>query len=363
MKRSQSSKSILNRRQFLRGAINSLAAISVMPAYVAGIAAEAPPSRKVNLAFVGIGGRGATNLESMESENVLALCDVDSERAAASFAKYPQAKQFKDYRRMLDALDKQLDGVVVSTPDHTHAVIAMEAMRRGKHVYCEKPLAHSVGEIRKLMQAAHQYKVTTQLGNQGHSFETIRTFCEWIWDGAIGPVHTVHAACGSNYSRIAKLPLLAEKHPVPATLDWEQWLGPAAFRPYHPLYLPGSWRGWTPFGSGAIGDWFCHVVDPVFWALDLGSATAVHARVKGYDPKLHADTFPLGTVVTYEFPANGKRGPVKLVWYEGEEKPPRPAELEPDDKLPTTGAVVIGEKATIGFIREVRVWNDEGHRV
>jgi len=337
----------ITRRHFLRRTAAGMAVFSMVPGHVLGLNGATPPSRKLNLAFVGIGGRGVTNLESMAGENVVALCDVDEKRAGASFRKHPAAKRFTDYRKMLDQFHKQLDGVVVSTPDHTHAVIAMAAMRRGKHVYCEKPLAHSIAEIRALMQAAHRYKVITQLGNQGHSFNTIRNFCEWIWDGAIGRVHTVHAICGSNNSRIDQLPLLAEKHPVPPGLDWEQWLGPAQFRPYNPVYLPGSWRGWTPFGSGSVGDWTCHVVDPVFWALDLGSPVAISAKVVNYDLKKHADTFPPGAVITYEFPANAKRGPVKLLWFEGTEKPPRPADLEEGDMLPKTGAVVMGDQGSI----------------
>jgi predicted dehydrogenase len=337
----------ITRRHFLKHTAVGLTTLSFVPGHFLGLNGATPPSQKLNLAFVGIGGRGVTNLQSMDSENVVALCDVDEKRAAASFGKHPAAKRFTDYRKMLDQLHKQLDGIVVSTPDHTHAVIAMAAMRHGKHVYCEKPLAHSVGEIRALVQAAHRYQVITQLGNQGHSFNTIRNFCEWIWDGAIGRVHTVHAICGAKNSQIDKLPLLAEKHPVPAGLDWDQWLGPAQFRPYNPVYLPSSWRAWTPFGSGSLGDWTCHVVDPVFWALDLGSPVAISAKVKDYDLKKHADTYPPGVVITYEFPANAKRSPVKLLWFEGTEKPPRPAELEPDDTLPKIGAVVMGDQGTI----------------
>ena len=338
-----------SRRLFLRRTAALIVAASVAPAYIPKLRSAVAPSQKLNLAFVGAGGRATTNLESMESENIVALCDVDENRAAASFKKYPDAKRYKDYRVMLDKLGKTVDGVVVSTPDHTHAVITMEAMRRGKHVYCEKPLAHSIGDTRALMKAAHKYKVITQMGNQGHSFDTIRNFCEWIWDGAIGNVHTIHAACGSNYSRIDKLPLLAEKHPVPDTLDWEHWLGPAPYRPYNPVYLPGSWRGWMTFGSGAVGDFLCHVVDPVFWALDLGAPTTISAKAKDYDPQKHGETFPKGAVITYEFPAKGKRGPVNMLWFEGEAKPPRPADLEPDDKLQNIGAVVLGDKGTIMY--------------
>jgi predicted dehydrogenase len=246
-------------------------------------------------------------------------------------------------------MHKQLDGVVVSTPDHTHAVITMAAMQMGKNVYCEKPLAHSISETRALMQAALRYKVITQLGNQGHSFKTMPIFREWILGGAIGNVHTIHAFSGSPNSLIDKLPLLAEKHDVPSTLDRDLLLGPAQFRPYNPVYLPGKWRAWTPFGNGTAGDWMCHVVDPVFWVLYLGSPVAISATVKNYDPRKQADTFPPGAVITYEFPAKAKRGAVKLLWFQGTEKPPRPAELDKNDTLPQRGAVVMGDKGKIVY--------------
>ncbi len=196
--------------------------------------------------------------------------------------------------------------MIVGTPDHTHAVAAMAAIKRGKHVYCEKPLAHSVGEVRALMKAAQEHKVVTQLGNQGHSFDTIRTFCEWIWDGAIGNVHTIHCGCAAINSALDQLPRLGEKEEVPAGLDWDLWLGPAQERPYHSFYLPGRWRSWVPFGNGTIGDWVCHVVDPVFWALDLGAPKTVQAQVKDYDPKTQGDAFPHGRHHHLRVPRQGQ---------------------------------------------------------
>jgi hypothetical protein len=199
------------------------------------------------------------------------------------------------------------------------------------------------------MKAAREHKVITQLGNQGHSFDSIRIFCEWIWDGAIGSVKEIHAFCGSNYSRIRQLGQRQEKQTIPDTLDWDQWIGPAAMRPYNPMYLPGSWRGWMPFGSGVIGDWVCHVVDPVFWALDLGAPTTVINEAKDYDPKEHSDTFPKGSKVTYEFPAKGNRPAVKMIWFDGTEKPPRPQELDEQRKMQETGAFVYGDKGVISY--------------
>jgi len=337
-----------SRRQFVKSATAGLAAFTIVPRHVLG-QGQTPPSEKLNVACIGISGRGGASLHGVRDENIVALCDVDLRRTGDVFAAHPKAKAYRDYRRLFDQMDQQIDAVTVATPDHAHAVIAMEAIKRGKHVYCEKPLAHSIHEVRALRKAAHEHKVVTQLGNQGHSFDTIRTFCEWIWDGAIGNVTEVHAACGSVYSTIDQLPRLQEKHEVPAELDWDLWLGPAQYRPYHPLYLPGSWRRWMAFGCGVIGDWICHVVDPVFWALDLGAPMTVQAQAENYDPKAHAETFPRGTKVTYEFPAKGQRGPVKLVWFDGEEKIPRPDDLEAGRKVPETGAIVIGDKGKITY--------------
>ena len=338
----------LSRREFLSGAASTVAAFAIVPRHVFGMGAT-PPSDKLNIACIGVGGQGGGNVDAVRGQNLVALCDVDARRSARSLKKYPDVKQYRDFRKMLDEMDKQIDAVVVSTPDHTHAVACMAAIKRGKHVYCEKPLAHSIYEVRQVIKAAREHKVVTQLGNQGHSFESIRTFCEWVWDGAIGNVHEVHATCGTVYSRIRDLPRLEEKHEVPPTLDWDLWLGPAQYRRYHPLYMPGTWRSWMPFGTGVLGDWVCHVVDPVFWALDLGAPKTVQAEARDYDPKKHADTFPTGTIVKFEFPARGKRGPVTLIWFDGREKPPRPEELEPGREVPGTGAIVIGDKGKITY--------------
>jgi predicted dehydrogenase len=289
----------------------------------------------------------------MASENIVALCDVDDRQATGMFKSFPQAKRYKDFRKMLDAQGDKIDAVLVGTPDHTHAVAAMAAMNHGKHVYCEKPLAHSVGEVRALRKAAQERKVITQVGNQGHSSDSIRIFCEWIWDGAIGNVTEIHAGCDAfpeTYCQIRNLEQVAkERPPVPRELDWDLWQGPAAARPYHPAYVPWNWRGWMPYGSGTLGDWVCHVIDPVFWALDLDMPTTIQAETDGYDPVKQADTFPVGSQITFEFPAKGKRGPVKLVWYEGRRRIPRPAELDGVRSDVGTGAVVIGDRGKIAY--------------
>jgi len=251
---------------------------------------------------------------------------------------------------MLDQMGKEIDAVVIGTPDHTHAVIAMEAMRRGKHVYCEKPLAHNIYEVRELMSAAHQHKVVTQLGNQGHSTGTIRQLCEWVWSGAVGEVRTVHAGCDAFknvYCQIPNLDKVDKHYDVPATLDYDLWIGPVAFRPYTPLWVPWNWRGWLHFGTGCIGDWFCHVVDPTFWALKLDAPESIHAEVMDYDLGKHGQTYPPGTKITYEFAARNGRGPVTVVWHDGNNTIPRPESFSADDKIPGTGAVLIGEKGMI----------------
>jgi predicted dehydrogenase len=341
---------VLTRRDFLRGAATAVAAVSVVPSYVIGANGQTPPSGRINIAGIGVGGMGAGDIgEVAPNNNLVALCDVDVRHSAETFKKFPKAKQFRDFRKMFDAMEKEIDALVVATPDHTHAVASMAAIKRKKHVYCEKPLAHSVHEVRALMKAAKEYGVVTQLGNQGHSFNSIRDFVEWIEAGAIGKVHTIHAGCEAVNSGIDNLARLKEQHPVPPTLDWDLWLGPAQYRPYHPVYLPGSWRGWTPFGNGTVGDWVCHVVDPVFWALDLGAPSTITAKVKNYDFKTQGDAFPKGEVITYQFPARGSRGAITMHWYSGEEKIPRPPELESDENDVKTGAVVIGDKGTIAY--------------
>ena len=338
----------LSRRSFLRASVASAATFTIVPRHVLAASGTISPNEKLNIAGIGVGGQGAGDIGAVANgNNIVALADVDTRHSADTYKRFPAARQFRDFRKMFDEMEKGIDAVVVATPDHTHAVAAMAAIKRGKHLYCEKPLAHSVYEVRELMKAAREHNVVTQLGNQGHSFDTIRDFCEWVRDGAIGQVHTIHAGCEAVNSGIDDLPKLREQHAVPATLDWDLWLGPAQYRPYHPAYLPGSWRGWVPFGNGTVGDWTCHVVDPVFWALDLGLPKTIQAKVKDYDFKSQGDAFPKGEIITYEFPAKGQRGPITMHWYSGTERIPQPPELESDEKAVRTGAVVLGDKGTI----------------
>ncbi len=342
----------INRRQFLCATGAGVAAFHLLPGSAVQGAERLAANDKLNVAGIGIGGQGGSDIDAVagEGQNFVALCDVDDKYAAKKFAQYPKARQFKDYRIMLDQMDKEIDAVVIGTPDHSHAVIAMEAMKHHKHVYCEKPLAHSVHEVRALIEAATQYKVVTQLGNQGHSFASIRRLCEWVWAGAIGQVHTVHAGCDGLrelYCQIRNLDKLGQHFEVPKGLDYDLWVGPVPFRAYAPFWIPGTWRGWMPFGTGAIGDWFCHVVDPTFWALDLDAPSTVQAEVTNYDPAKQGLTFPPGTKITFEFPARNQSGPVKLVWYDGNNQIPKPGDFAADDKVPGTGAILFGDKGMI----------------
>jgi predicted dehydrogenase len=342
----------LNRRQFLYRSGLSAALFHIVPSGILCGADGQSPNAKINVAGIGIGGQGGGDVDAVAGEggNIVALCDVDENYAAKKFAQYPKARRFKDYRVMLDQMSREIDAVVIGTPDHTHAVIALEAIKRGKHVYCEKPLAHSVQEIRALRAAARQHKVVTQLGNQGHSSGSIRRLCEWVWAGAIGPVHTVHAACDAFpevYSQIRNLEKLNQTYDVPKGLDYDLWLGPVPFRPYTPFWVHWNWRGWMPFGTGTVGDWVCHVIDPSFWALDLDAPSTVRAEVKDYDPVKHGLTYPPGATIAFEFPAKGPRGPVKLVWHDGGVRIPRPKDLPAAEKIPGTGAILFGEKGMI----------------
>ncbi|HUW19668.1 MAG TPA: Gfo/Idh/MocA family oxidoreductase [Sedimentisphaerales bacterium] len=340
----------INRRDFLLSAATGAAAFTIVPRYVLGGPGYTPPSEKLNIAGIGVGGVGKSNVNAVSSENIVALCDVDEKFAAEVFNKYPTAKKYSDFRRMLEK-QKDIDAVIVATPDHTHAVISMMAIKMGKHVYCQKPLTYSVYEARKLTEAAREHKVATQMGNQGHSGEGIRLICEWIWDGAIGPVREVHAWTNrpvwpQGIGRPEDTP------PVPATLDWDLWLGPAPYRPYHSTYLPFNWRGWQDFGTGALGDMACHIIDPVFWALKLRYPTAVEA-CHSYDVREmwkradNKETYPRASIVRYEFPARGEMPPVKLTWYDGGMLPPRPDELEPDRQMSDNGVIFVGEKGKL----------------
>jgi len=342
----------VSRRELIRGTAGAVAAFTFVPGHVLGRNGGQPASEKLNIAAIGSGGMGAGNINGCATENIVALCDVDDARAAGTFKKFPNARKYKDFRVMLDKEDKNIDAVIVATPDHTHAVAAMACIKRRKHVYVQKPLAHSLYEVRMLTEAARKYKVQTQMGNQGHSSNEIRLLCEWIQDGAIGPVREVYAwsdrpVGGHPWSDFPIMARPKETPPIPKTLDWDLWLGPVKHRPYHPIYCPLSWRGWWDFGTGALGDMGCHILDPAFWALKLGSPTRVEAATTHYKPEIASETYPRASMVRYEFPARGDMPPVKLTWFDGRLMPPRPRDLEPGRNLGTNGALLMGDKGTI----------------
>lgn len=342
---------------------------SIVPSYVLGQNGNTAPSSKLNVAGIGVGGMGNANLHQIckplkdrqeegawpdpHSQNIVALCDVDWKYAQKTFDEYPEAKRFKDYRVMFDEMGDKIDAVLIATPDHTHACIAMEAMRHGKHVYVQKPLSHSVYEARILTEAAHKYGVITQMGNQGHSGEGARQICEWIWDGALGEVHEVHAWTDRPLWPQG-LPRPTDTPAVPEALDWDLWLGPAQQRPYHPSYHPWDWRAWTDFGTGALGDMACHILDPVFWALKLKYPTAaegsyaanVVARFKKQDI---VESYPLGSIIHYEFPQRETMPKVKVKWYDGGLLPERPKELEEGRQMGDggNGVIFIGDKGKL----------------
>jgi predicted dehydrogenase len=334
------------------GAVAS-AAFMIVPRHVLGGPGHTAPSEKLNIAGIGVGGQGASDLRGVDSQNIVALCDVDWRHAAGTFRRYPNARKYKDFRKMLDKEDKNIDAVTVATPDHIHAPASMAAIKRGKHVYCEKPLTHSVYEARKIAEAAREYKVATQMGNQGQAKEGPRLMCEYIWDGAIGPVREAHVWTDRPLKGLNAVywpqgvDRPKEKPPVPDTLDWDLWLGPAPWRPYHPAYLPFNWRGWWDFGTGALGDIGCHALSPVFKALKLGHPTSVEAistLVNNETYPVANETYPVASAVHYQFPARGDMPPVKLTWYDGGMRPPRPDELEDNRRIGTNGALLIGDK-------------------
>jgi predicted dehydrogenase len=337
------------RRSFLGSAASAIALVSLVPRHVLGGAGQRSPGEKLNIAGIGVGGMGATNLRALESEKIVALCDVDPEYAAKTIQRYPKAKVWTDYREMLEK-QKDIEAVMIATPDHTHAVITLAAIQAGKHVYCQKPLTHDIYEARILAQTAKQSKVVTQMGNQGHSSDSLRSICEWIWDGAIGEIREVDAWCDLSYypwghanwsSKWSQRP--TDTPAVPSSLNWDLWLGPAPERPYHPAYHPKVWRCWWDFGCGMMGDRGAHTLDVVMWSLKLGAPSSIEATSCG----LNQETHPLSAIVTYRFPARENLPPVKLTWYEGT-RPPRPEEMEEDIEWPRQGGMIF--KGTKGMI-------------
>ena len=333
----------ISRREFIGSAVVTTAVFTIVPSHVLGGPGKQAPSDKLNIAGIGVAGRGAGDLGACGSENIVALCDVDWRHAAPTFKKYPNAKKYRDFRVMLDKEDKNIDAVIVATPDHCHAVATMAAIKRGKHVYCEKPLTHDIWEARQITLAARKAGVATQLGNQGQASESTRLVCEYIWDGAIGKVREVHSWC-NRYISPRGIGRPKDTPPVPGTLDWDLWLGPSPERPYHPCYLPFSWRGWWDFGTGVLGDIGCHQLDPVYRALKLGYATTIEACSSG----VNKETAPQSSIVRYNFPAREGYPPLALTGYDGGLMPKRPPELESGRRFGSADDnLFVGEKGKI----------------
>ncbi|HEY3854853.1 MAG TPA: Gfo/Idh/MocA family oxidoreductase [Verrucomicrobiae bacterium] len=314
------------------------------------------PNEKLDIAGIGTGGRADADLNGVSGENIVALCDVDSNNLANALKKYPGARTYSDYRVMLEK-EKSIDAVTVAVPDHHHAPAAMRAMAAGKHVYVEKPLTHTVWEARQMTLAARKYGVATQMGNQGHSGEGIRQLCEMIWSGAIGTVAEVH--CWTDrakgwWTQGVRRP--AGSDPVPSYLNWDNWIGAAPERPYlhdwpkdlqtqftKAVYHPQAWRGWWDFGCGALGDMACHLMDCPQWALDLGAPSTVEVVSSS---EMVPEMPPLQSVLRYTFPGRGKLPPCTLTWYDSGQKPPKPPEMEAAE-LQDNGSLFIGDKGKI----------------
>lgn len=333
---------MIQRRAFLKAAATLAAGFQLVPRHVLGQGLT-PPSQRLNIAGVGVGGQGGGVLGDMKSENIVALCDVDWAKAAGTFNAFPNAERFKDYRVMLEKR-KDIEAVMIATPDHMHAPIALAALRAGKHVYVEKPMAHTIEEARVMTRVARETGLVTQMGNNGHAGEGLRLTREWIQAGAIGAVREVHGWSdrpGKWWKQPAQRP--ADARPAPPTLDWDLWLGAAPVRAYHPAYHPFAWRGWFDFGTGALGDMAVHNLDPAFYALDLPAPIAAEATHSG----LGEETYPAWQVITFEFAARGAQPALKMSWHDGGKLPAKPADLADEVELSDNGILFIGEKGTM----------------
>ncbi|MEO7298161.1 MAG: Gfo/Idh/MocA family oxidoreductase [Verrucomicrobiota bacterium] len=348
----------INRRRFIYYSSIAAAAATISGCATHTTRRHFGANDKLNIASIGVGGKGASDLEgAADGNNVVALCDADENTLKGAAKKFPNAKLYRDYRKMFDE-QKDIDAVTVSTPDHNHFHASMMAIQRGKHVYCQKPLTHSIWEARQLTEAARKHKVATQMGNQGHSHEGNRQLCEMIWSGVIGDITEVHSWTNRPiWPQGMDRP--AGEDAMPANLDWDLWIGPAAMRPFKgswpesdrpefkrngkPVYHPFSWRGWWDFGCGALGDMGCHVLDGPNWALKLNNPTSVEIVESS---QLFKESAPAWAILRYQFPARGTMPPVKLTWYDGGKLPEKPSEMEAKS-LPESGSIFIGTKGKI----------------
>ena len=343
------SKSALSRRGFLRAAAIGGTGLLILRDSRSAFAYQA--NNKLNVAAIGVGGQGGSDLSSVAGfgENLVALCDVDQRRAAENIKKYPGAKTFTDFRRMFDEMDRSIDAVIVGTPDHTHAVAAAAAIQRGKHVYCEKPLTRTVHEARVLRSLAQKHKVVTQMGNQGSASDGLRRAVELAWSGTIGEIREAYVWFPGGNQPMTRP---SDRPPVPDTLDWDLWLGPAAERPYSPAYLPEKWRAWRAFGSGTIGDMGCHTANIMFRALKLEQlwsqpkepAAKTIIRVETLPSERDQEGYPHSMTVLVELPARGELPPVKLTVQTASLPSP---DLMLDYTQDKWGDLVVGSKGSI----------------
>jgi predicted dehydrogenase len=360
----------LNRRKFIKGTAAAVATFNIVPRHVLGGPKFVAPSEKVNLAIIGCGGQGQVNVRnlfSLPDVQIIAVADpVETQDLNAFYfksisgrlplkaeiekhysEKTPNFKvaDYEDFRVMLER-EKAIDAILCAPPDHLHAYVTVTAMRQGKHVYCEKPLTHNVWEARQVAKVARETGVATQLGNQGHSGETIRQTCEMIWAGAIGDIRDVHAWTAASRWNKRMLGGKPWEDPVPKGVNWDLWLGPRQPRPYSSAYNPVAWRDFWDFGTAPIGDFFCHNFDPACWALELREPISIEASSAGAVDSVIA---PIAGLYTYHFGPRGKMPAVKFTWYEGGLMPPRPDGLEEDDQLGSggNGILFVGDKGLL----------------
>lgn len=340
----------ITRRSFLQKGAAAAAALTIVPNIVLGKShGHTVPTDKLNIAGIGIGGMGNANLKNMETENIVALCDVDWKYSKPVFDKYSQAKKYWDYRKMYDEMGSSIDAVMVATADHTHAIITADAITMGKHAYIQKPLTHSVYESRLLTKLADKYQVATQMGNQGSSGEGVDLVCEWIWNGEIGEVKKVEAFTNRPiWPQGLMTPEKADK--IPSTLNWDLFTGPAELKPFNNIYHPWNWRGWWAYGTGALGDMACHILHPVFKGLKLGYPT----KVQGSSTLLLRDCAPQAQHVKLIFPARDNMPKVSMPkvevhWYDGGLRPDLPKGFPAGRDMDDQGGGVIfhGTKDTL----------------
>ncbi len=332
-----------SRRQFLGTAAVGAASLNILSGFARGQGTAA--NGKLNIAAIGAGGRATANISGCDKagQNIYALCDVDKARAEANFKKYPDAKIYTDWREMLEKEGDKIDAVIVSTPDHLHAVAAMAAIKMGKHVYVEKPLTLTISEARALHKAAKEAGVCTQMGNTGHAAEGARLTNEFVQSGALGEIEQVY--CRTNRPVWPQDLVRPDAEPVPETLDWDLWLGPAANKPYSSKIAPFKWRGYIDYGTGALGDMGAHIIDHPMWALGLGLPTKVSIeKADRNTPGAEKDSHPSSCIINFEFAAANGRGPVKLQWLDGKYKIPRTKGMRADKETPDNGCVYLGSE-------------------